>query len=42
MGWNSIYPSPDNILFKNLPDNAKFYFVHSYHVVCDSSEYIRC
>lgn len=40
MGWNTIHPSPDNLLFKDLPDDARFYFVHSYHVVCDSKEHI--
>jgi len=34
MGWNKIYPANTNDVFKYLEDN-KFYFVHSYHVVCN-------
>lgn len=34
MGWNKINPINANGVFKNLEDN-RFYFVHSYHVVCN-------
>ena len=34
-GWNSVTVKPDVILFKGVPQGADFYFVHSYHVVCD-------
>jgi glutamine amidotransferase len=34
MGWNKIYPANTNDIFKNFKDN-RFYFVHSYHVVCN-------
>ena len=30
MGWNTIEQN-DSALFKNLPDNPYFYYVHSYH-----------
>jgi glutamine amidotransferase len=33
MGWNKTNPINTNNIFKNLNEN-KFYFVHSYHVVC--------
>jgi glutamine amidotransferase len=33
MGWNKINPINTDNIFKNLNEN-KFYFVHSYHVVC--------
>ena len=33
MGWNKINSINTNNIFKNLNEN-KFYFVHSYHVVC--------
>ena len=33
MGWNKINLINTNNIFKNLNEN-KFYFVHSYHVVC--------
>ena len=34
MGWNSVNFSKDNKLIKNLPADSKYYFVHSYYVVC--------
>lgn len=38
MGWNKAYPSNVNDgLFAELAD-GRFYFVHSYHVVCESPE----
>lgn len=38
MGWNSIeIPQPDSLL-QNLPVEPRFYFVHSYHLVCDDSK----
>ncbi|MDQ1245529.1 MAG: imidazole glycerol-phosphate synthase subunit HisH [Campylobacterota bacterium] len=34
MGWNKVYPLSQEGLFKDL-DDGRFYFVHSYHVVCN-------
>mgnify|MGYP000932516292 CR=1 FL=1 len=34
MGWNSVQVKDSSSLFRNLDDEAAFYFVHSYHVVC--------
>jgi len=34
MGWNSIAARRRDSLFRDLEDDAGFYFVHSYHVVC--------
>jgi len=31
-GWNRVYPDKENPLFKNIPDGAHFYFVHSYYI----------
>ena len=39
MGWNKINPIEKEGLFKELEDN-RFYFVHSYHVVCQNTENI--
>lgn len=39
MGWNKTNPTNTNSLFNNLDEN-RFYFVHSYHVVCNSSDNI--
>ncbi|WP_329102417.1 imidazole glycerol phosphate synthase subunit HisH [Micromonospora sp. NBC_01699] len=30
MGWNTVEPAPGSVLFAGLPDQARFYFVHSY------------
>jgi glutamine amidotransferase len=34
VGWNNIYFSTDNPLFRGLPASPDFYFVHSYHLQC--------
>jgi glutamine amidotransferase len=31
-GWNQVYPDTENPLFKNIPQGAHFYFVHSYYI----------
>ncbi|MBL4729203.1 MAG: imidazole glycerol phosphate synthase subunit HisH [Gammaproteobacteria bacterium] len=32
MGWNQVSQSRDHPLWKDVPDNSRFYFVHSYYV----------
>lgn len=32
MGWNSIHPVRESALLRDIPDQAYFYFVHSYAV----------
>jgi glutamine amidotransferase len=34
MGWNHIEPVRDDPILLGLDANARFYFVHSFHVVC--------
>lgn len=34
MGWNTVTVKRHDSLFKNLDQEARFYFVHSYQVVC--------
>ena len=34
MGWNRVEIRKENILFKAMPESSRFYFVHSYHIVC--------
>lgn len=34
MGWNKVTPQNTDTLFAHLSD-SRFYFVHSYHVVCN-------
>jgi len=35
MGWNQIDKQKENPLLLNMYENPRFYFVHSYHVVCN-------
>ena len=37
MGWNEVKPLKENILFKDLDDQALFYFLHSYFFKCNNS-----
>ena len=39
MGWNKTIPTDTSNIFKNLEVN-RFYFVHSYHVVCNNDKNI--
>lgn len=41
MGWTDT-KRLRSMLFEGLSDDAKFYYVHSYHFVCDSPETIAC
>lgn len=38
MGWNSVNIIKENGLTKDLMEEPKFYFVHSYKVHCDNSD----
>lgn len=35
MGWNSLKIRPESRLFRNIPDGAYVYFVHSYYLKAD-------
>lgn len=35
MGWNIVNINKDNPLLPSRAEEMRFYFVHSYHVVCD-------
>lgn len=35
MGWRTVRPTRPHPVLKHLDADARFYFVHSYHVVCD-------
>ncbi|MCK9491389.1 MAG: imidazole glycerol phosphate synthase subunit HisH [Sulfurimonas sp.] len=39
MGWNKTYPTNTRDIFKSLDEN-RFYFVHTYHVVCSDEKNI--
>ena len=32
MGWNQVHQVVESPLFDGIPDNAEFYFVHSYYI----------
>lgn len=38
MGWNEIIAKRDNPLLAGFDDLPRFYFVHSYHVVCRNAD----
>jgi imidazole glycerol-phosphate synthase subunit HisH len=39
MGWNNVYFRDTSTLFKDLdPTDSRFYFVHSFHVVCQTKK----
>jgi imidazole glycerol-phosphate synthase subunit HisH len=38
MGWNTLLQKKGCELFKNLNSQSRFYFVHSYYVVCTDPE----
>ena len=37
MGWNTIKPTSYENVYAGLEEEARFYFVHSYHVNCNDS-----
>ncbi len=38
MGWNRVTPVRYSSLFTNFHDDIRFYFVHSYHLICDNPD----
>ncbi len=38
MGWNMVIPSTPSKLTQSLPEESRFYFVHSYYVKVDKPE----
>jgi glutamine amidotransferase len=38
MGWNEITIKKEHLVFHGMYENPCFYFVHSYHIVCDRPE----
>jgi len=38
MGWNVVAPTRESPLTRGLPEEARFYFVHSYYVQVDNEE----
>lgn len=38
MGWNAVTPVRAHPLVEGLDEGARFYFVHSYHIVCNDED----
>lgn len=38
MGWNTVSTTGECALFRNMPDESRFYFIHSYYPVCNDLE----
>lgn len=38
MGWNSVVIKKKSKLFENMPRESRFYFVHSYHLICNDKK----
>jgi len=36
MGWGDISIKKESLLLKDLPEEPRFYFVHTYHIVCEN------
>lgn len=39
MGWNQVAQKMDHPVWQNIPDLARFYFVHSYYVELEKAEF---
>ena len=42
MGWNAVAVNKESVLFREIHEEPRFYFVHSYHLVCDDEEDVLC
>ena len=40
MGWNQVRQTRPHPLWKDVPDNSRFYFVHSYYVQTEKREMV--
>jgi len=38
MGWNRVFVTKESPLIKDLPEEPRFYFVHSYYIQCENEE----
>jgi glutamine amidotransferase len=44
MGWNYVYKSKEHALLKDMENDTRFYFVHSYYMQCSdkTDELLSC
>jgi len=40
MGWNSVEIKKEDVLFNNMVQDPRFYFVHSFHIICKNPDNI--
>ena len=40
VGWNALHQRRDSVLFRNIPDGALFYFVHSFCLQSDDADLV--
>jgi glutamine amidotransferase len=40
MGWNQVKQKQEHFLWQGIPNNSRFYFVHSYHAVPENNKFI--
>lgn len=40
MGWNTMKPVKESPILTNLNEGSRFYFLHSYYVICNNHENI--
>ena len=38
MGWNQIHQQGDHVMWRDISDESRFYFVHSYYALPDRAE----
>jgi len=38
VGWNEIHPQRESLLLSGIENGQRFYFTHSYHLVCHAVE----
>jgi len=38
MGWNTVSRTRESFLTRAMPEDARFYFVHSFHVQFENAE----
>lgn len=42
MGWNGVSPARASPLLRGVQEQAEFYFVHAYHLVCRDPQDVVC
>ena len=42
IGWNVLSIAKESKLVEGLPESPQFYFVHSYHIVCNNESDVLC